>query len=479
MERIEPRLDMYAISCEHAGWTRRGHTHQGNLYTGQTVGDVMKCRLMVGALLFASDWRNHMTHTKANLDNDKDMKAIMRCIVANVFAYILAEIPCGFQWLGPDQAWYIMRSMGDTGGVVNPISRGTCTLDEYKDTKVGTADLQGAVKNWLQQSTTISARINAIQKNPKCNIKWKIYKKEMEAKGEAEDSSSMFKEEDMQRLVKKQVQEVFTKIRNTVQKKVQRARNTTGGSRDLRDSDVDSADEEEEEQQNAQKDMKERTGAGGPAAPKPAATKPQAPASPEQAPASPPAGEDGKKGAKGEAGPTGPQEDPASGAAAAQAPDSKEPRQPGSSAVEDYKSICEHTDSAPQSTTVISSGASSVSITPVTYTYGAEAPCKFLQERAEQAERAKTTPKTVENTKNTKRDSAPSGDTNVHGDAVVDGGSPDDPPPLNPPKPKPNPNPEQTGRIGTGGDPGQAGKDGKSGEDGDPGNKAADQDEFS
>ncbi|KJP84977.1 hypothetical protein AK88_05387 [Plasmodium fragile] len=69
----------------------------------------------------------------------------------------------------------------------------------------------------------------------------------------------------------------------------------------------------------------------------------------------------------------------------------------------------------------------------------------------------------------------------AEGNIVIDGGN-DDPPPLNPPKhqqPKPNPNPEQTGRIGTGGDPGQAGKDGKSGEDGDPGNKAADQDEFS
>ncbi|KJP84899.1 hypothetical protein AK88_05469 [Plasmodium fragile] len=126
-----------------------------------------------------------------------------------------------------------------------------------------------------------------------------------------------------------------------------------------------------------------------------------------------PAGPQGETGAEGEAGPTGPQADPASGAAAGQAPDSKEPRQPGSSAVEDYKSICEHTDSGPQSTTVISSGDSSVSITPVTYTYGAAAPCKFLQELAQQEERAKSTPKTVENTKNATRDRAPSGETNV------------------------------------------------------------------
>ncbi|KJP86077.1 hypothetical protein AK88_04268 [Plasmodium fragile] len=245
MDNIESHIDAYATSCGDAGWWRRGDTHKGTKTKGHTVGDVMKCRLMVGALYFVTDWSNQLQKDNDPSENDTAMKAIMRCMVADVFAYILANINCGHMWLGPDQAWYIMKGMGGPGGFVNPISSGKCALDAYKDTRVGTADLQGAVKNWLQQSKRIRNRMEAIEKNPHCNIGWEKYKKDMGEQGEAEDSSSIFQEHHMQELVKKQVQELFTKIRNTVQKKVHRERNTTGGYRELRDSDVDSEDEED------------------------------------------------------------------------------------------------------------------------------------------------------------------------------------------------------------------------------------------
>ncbi|KJP85615.1 hypothetical protein AK88_04728 [Plasmodium fragile] len=136
----------------------------------------MKCRLMVGALHFVAGWTPNQAPDTDDSENDRDMKAIMRCMVANVFAYILAEIPCGLQWPGIDQAWRIMKNMGGTGGFENSISSGTCTLDEYRGTKVGTADLQGAVQKWLETNTTINDRINAIQKDPECKTRWAAYK---------------------------------------------------------------------------------------------------------------------------------------------------------------------------------------------------------------------------------------------------------------------------------------------------------------
>ncbi|KJP84840.1 hypothetical protein AK88_05528 [Plasmodium fragile] len=179
MEKIEHILDAYATSCEDAGWKRRGEAHKGHVYTDHSVGDVMKCKLMVAALFFVTGWGNEMNDDTGASANDKDMKAIMRCMVADVFANILAEIKCKYEWTGIDRAWEIMRGMGKAGGVENPISSGTCTLDAYKDTNIGTGDLQGAVKNWLNTSNKIRDSIKQIEQNPQCKIKWAQYKKSM------------------------------------------------------------------------------------------------------------------------------------------------------------------------------------------------------------------------------------------------------------------------------------------------------------
>ncbi|KJP87306.1 hypothetical protein AK88_02986 [Plasmodium fragile] len=280
MEKIEEHIDSYATSCGDEGWERRGHPHKGHLYKDHSVGDVMKCRLMVGALYFVTGWKSTQQPDTATSANDTAMKATMRCIVANVFAYILAEIPCGLQWPAIDQAWKIMKQIAvGTADTSNPLFTGKCILDEYKDINIGTGKLQGAVKNWLKKSKKISASIKAIEKNSKCNIQWATYKKDMAARGEAADSFSMFKEEGMQGLVKKQMQDMFKTITKTVHKKVVTARKEAGDSMDSADSDVDSEDDEEdgddEEQNNADKDMTETKGAAGAAATKPATTKPR------------------------------------------------------------------------------------------------------------------------------------------------------------------------------------------------------------
>ncbi|KJP84755.1 hypothetical protein AK88_05615 [Plasmodium fragile] len=184
MEEIEDNLEDYATSCGDAGWERRGDRHKGTFYTGHTVADKMKCRLMVGALHFVAGWGSQLKNDNEPSENDNDMKAIMRCMVANVFAYILAEIKCRDEWPAIDQAWKIMKQIAvGTGDTSNPLFTGKCKLDEYRGTKVGTADLQGAVKKWLETNTTINDRINAIKKDPQCKLKWETYKKDMEQSG--------------------------------------------------------------------------------------------------------------------------------------------------------------------------------------------------------------------------------------------------------------------------------------------------------
>ncbi|KJP85754.1 hypothetical protein AK88_04624 [Plasmodium fragile] len=265
MEKIEDRLEMYATNCEAAGWTRRGREHEQTRYTDHSVGDVMKCRLMVGALHFVTGWSNQLKKDNDPSHNDTAMKAIMRCLVGNVFAYILAEIKCGYQWLGPDWAWHTMQEFAEgSQDPSNPISSGTCTQDIYTGIKIGKGNLQEAVKKWLQKSPKISASIKQIEQNPQCHIPWAQYKRRMQQTGQDADISSIFQETHMQGLVKQQVTKMFKTITKTVTREHRRVRNRPGGAMRSEDSAVESADEEEddddEEQQNAEENMKHRTG---------------------------------------------------------------------------------------------------------------------------------------------------------------------------------------------------------------------------
>ncbi|KJP84962.1 hypothetical protein AK88_05401 [Plasmodium fragile] len=266
MEQIEDILDAYATNCEAAGWTRRGREDQGTKYTDHSVGDVMKCRLMVGALHFVTGWSNQLKKDNDPSHNDTAMKAIMRCLVANVFAYILAAIPCGKEWLGPDWAWETMKQFaaGSHDGS-NPISAGTCTRDVYTGINIGKGNLQEAVKNWLQQSPQISARINAIQKNQECNIDWDVYKAKMLKHTGDISSSSIFNETAMHTWVKTEIKGLLETVKKSVQKNITRLQSAPRDSMGSGDSDVDSEDDDEDEQKKSKVQKEEPLNGKSPA----------------------------------------------------------------------------------------------------------------------------------------------------------------------------------------------------------------------
>ncbi|KJP85429.1 hypothetical protein AK88_04932 [Plasmodium fragile] len=487
MEQIEDTLDLYATSCGDEGWTRRGDRHKGIKYRGHTVADVMKCRLMVGALFFIAPWRSTQPPDTDESQNDKEMKAIMRCTVANVFAYILAAIPCGFQWLGPDQAWYIMKEMGGTGGVETSISDGTCRLDEYTDTKVGTRDLQSAIEKWLQQSTPIRNRMQAIKNNPKCKMDWATYKNNLEARGQHADLSSIFQQDDMNTLVKTQMQDMFKTITTTVRKKVDKARNKTGSSGGVGDSDVESADEEEAGKKNAQEDMKERTAEeakkkqteGSDSKKEKDKASPQEPQGggtqtthPSTTPSPTGAGTGGTPGTQSQpTGPVGvgradtPPADTIPGAGpvpqpAPAAPPRGSPPGPTADGSEKAgkksKSTCgvttgSHEKDVGEGTLTVSvSFASPSDPKDCSGSNSPETPeCSTPLDSKVHLGREK--PRSERNQTSNESNRQSDGSGAGARDDVVDGGkvsTGDDPPPLNPPKPKPNPNPNQSGSSG-------------------------------
>ncbi|KJP84841.1 hypothetical protein AK88_05529 [Plasmodium fragile] len=530
MERIEDSLDAYAVSCGDSGWPRRGDTHQGNLYTGHTVAAKMKCSMMVGALHFVAGWTPNQPPDTDESQNDKEMKAIMRCMVANVFAYILAEITCPYEWPAIDQAWKIMKELAvGTRDTSNPLYTGQCTQDIYKDFKIGKGNLQEAVRKWLKQSTTISARINEIKKNPQCTMKWEMYKNSMQKRGEQAKISSIFQKEDLQGLVEEQIKEVFKRITKKVSTQVQKARQREQGYEDSTNSDVDSAkDEDVDDDDDANHEDAEQADANAkkkeaPPAKVPEASPPKKPeAPPAQVPEVPKAGvpEDTDKNKPPEAGSgtdgRGRSEDPPAG------PDAQAP-----SVAQGGRSDTPPADAAPTTSAGTGQGTQTETTPPGPGPGpgpGQQPPPPPPSRAAspEQGTVATTTDTAAEKTAGKSKDdtgeeectdekssSSASGAqthegslvsvtsvpysypgeasceilktirqqeraTSSTGHDVVDGGN-DDPPPLNPPKPKPNPNPDQSGSSGDdggadqssgGGAHGVSGGEGKGGEDG-------------
>ncbi|KJP89174.1 hypothetical protein AK88_01260 [Plasmodium fragile] len=440
-------MEALGSNCNNAGWE---DFKQGEYHTGQTVADMMRCRLMSTALWFA----NESTHTAPKDIEDERM----RCEVVNTFGYILKHLYCkphpGWK-RGVEYAWKTFQNMGDeklgTGLPPGPVTDKRCTQCGYEGSWRPPGIINGEMATWLLLQWRVMEKITHMERTMDCTKDWKTYQLQLRQDGTitANDEEGKTKLEAVKEEVKKTAQQIVNHMQEEVTDvlvTVSRCSNgqEACGTELLKTIKVleETIREREEAGTNAEDSVGTPPGSTTSAR----GSQPQAPASPEQAPAPLPAsegtGSQGETVATGVSGPTGTQGDPASGAAAGPAPDSKEPRQPGSSAVDDYKSTCENTDSGPQSTTVISSGAASVSITPVTYNYGAAAPCKFLKELAEQAERAKSTPKTVENTKNDKRERAPSGETNVQGTGttqITTGNGQEDSPPAPAPAPAPAP----------------------------------------
>ncbi|KJP84925.1 hypothetical protein AK88_05445 [Plasmodium fragile] len=454
--------EAYGANCYNTGWNDFGKGNDS--HTQQRVADVVRCRVMSVAWAFANGWGHSASANTDGVDITPEEKDMFRCEVVNIFGHLLKEKYCSEQKgykRGVEYSRIAFRDMKSAGingvGAINgPVIEGRCTACGYQGHERWAHAINLKVVEWLMHHGEIMNEIAQMEQAMPCTERWTDYIKQIDhphnpikdGNTEGRTLKERLSEEGQRKIqdAEQQLEGAVTKIIENVAK-------------DTDDILQQAQEAFQDVPKNAHKDATETTPGAKPMATTPATPKPVAGGTPgqgtgtggdvarkdddEQPPARPPpppppeparpaentgapgdagpAGPQGETGAKGEPGPTGPKEDHASGADAGPAPDSKEPRQPGSSAVEDYKSICEQTDSGPQSTTVISSGASSVSITPVNYNYGAEAPCKILQELAKQEERAKSTPKTVENTKNATRDRAPSGETNVQGDTVPAG----------------------------------------------------------
>ncbi|KJP84779.1 hypothetical protein AK88_05590 [Plasmodium fragile] len=178
----------YGANCDNSGWD--DVKDQRHYYKGQTVADVVRCRVMSVAWAFANRW--DMPGTKTNTDDTQQMdpeeENMLRCEVANTFGHLLQTKYCPGQnqWIRGVEysriAFTKMNSSGQdgVGEIKGPVIDGTCTACGYKGHERLSKAINWNVVEWLMQEGQITAEITAMEQAWPCEQSWHQYINELD-----------------------------------------------------------------------------------------------------------------------------------------------------------------------------------------------------------------------------------------------------------------------------------------------------------
>ncbi|KJP85057.1 hypothetical protein AK88_05312 [Plasmodium fragile] len=214
MQKHEQLMEQLGANCDNSGWE---DFTPGVYHKDQTVGDMMRCRLMNTALWFANK-------------DDKDDEEVnrLRCEVANVFGYILKNIYCkdkGGYNRGIEYAYTAMRNMGNTvngtEGLKGPVAEGRCTMCGYVGHTHNVEAVNLEIAQWLMNQGGILAEIQQLQQQRPCAEYWQDYiKKEAAESGPVKDTLKPEAMEEMDK-AKKEIKKTATRVFEAAEKKVQ------------------------------------------------------------------------------------------------------------------------------------------------------------------------------------------------------------------------------------------------------------------
>ncbi|KJP84806.1 hypothetical protein AK88_05566 [Plasmodium fragile] len=165
-------FDAHGANCDNIGWNDMVDTAY---HKGQRVADMMRCRIMSGALWFANQ-------SQGKQQKDKEV-ARLRCEVAHVLGHLLKEMYCknqGGPKRGIEYAWETFRNMKTPGESGPPIVGGrvieeTCTECGYGENKTNITAINLRISQWLLQEGNISSEIAQMEPAMPCTIKWTDY----------------------------------------------------------------------------------------------------------------------------------------------------------------------------------------------------------------------------------------------------------------------------------------------------------------
>ncbi|KJP84754.1 hypothetical protein AK88_05614 [Plasmodium fragile] len=261
MEDKKDMMDAYGENCHNSGWDDFGDAHQ---YKGQTVADVVRCRLMTLALFFANQEGKHGNSEKAQKTDDDKLYEKFRCEVANVFGYMLKNQYCKKEgWKrGVEYAWKTMKNMGDEtlghGALTGPVMDGTCTQCGYKGSRTTPAIINGHIAEWFVDQG-IMGDIATIEHQMPCDQNWKKYKGEKGVTDKDPDISKKLPEvkqteaqvrtetkkavEKVKAIVERKIKDLATKEKNKKAEGESNGKKTEGNSENRDEKQHDKADQ--------------------------------------------------------------------------------------------------------------------------------------------------------------------------------------------------------------------------------------------
>ncbi|KJP84866.1 hypothetical protein AK88_05503 [Plasmodium fragile] len=168
-------FDGYGANCDNIGWE---DMTSGQYHKAQTVADMMRCRLMSGALWFANG--DNTQHTGGHMD---EKEAALRCEVAHAFGHLLRNMYCKGQqkwYRGVEYAYKAMQKMGEKtagqqSGLTGPVVHGKCTMCGYKGYKHHAQAVNLEIAQWLMREGKILSEIQQLEAQMPCNQYWQKY----------------------------------------------------------------------------------------------------------------------------------------------------------------------------------------------------------------------------------------------------------------------------------------------------------------
>ncbi|KJP85616.1 hypothetical protein AK88_04729 [Plasmodium fragile] len=226
-------MDAMGANCENSGWDDIDQT--STYYTGQTVADMIRCRLVSGALWFANG--DSIAGKSRDMDETQNR---LRCELVNAFGYILHHKYCENKtpWKrGIKYAWKTVKAMAGEGGIManaqGPVMTGDCTECGYKVTHGSVRAVDGDMVNLLITEGRIMDKIGEMERTQDCSVKWTEYKSRpgaSDGKGRVDwKKIPEVKQEEKKiiQITKEAVEEVKNKIDEQLKTKAKEGKNTT------------------------------------------------------------------------------------------------------------------------------------------------------------------------------------------------------------------------------------------------------------
>ncbi|ANQ08027.1 Uncharacterized protein PCOAH_00026050 [Plasmodium coatneyi] len=158
---METSNDAWAVSCDDNGWFKWRNY--------QTKEDRRVCKLMVDALYFKNWYKGAMEDIRGRGENEGDIEAHIKCVIASVFMYILLKSNCK-RWLGIKYALKIMSEIEESLKITGH-STNKCEWMDYEDISLGGKVVGKTIEDWLMKNKGIGKKVESIRKNANC-AKW-------------------------------------------------------------------------------------------------------------------------------------------------------------------------------------------------------------------------------------------------------------------------------------------------------------------